>query len=178
MPTYVNQICPIESIAHSEWMSVFNKVLKTLTAPHFEPFDYLQNTLMDKLAHTQNINATQPNIRHWLRNILTQASFSRTGYSLRQIQRRIKHWTGQNHRDLQLYARTELTFQQLSQAPVKTLTDWSKLSLDSGFADQSHMGPQIRRVTGYSPHKLEQLIHSEEGFWLYRLLEQYHRERV
>jgi len=41
---------------------------------------------------------------------------------------------------------------------------------DAGFADQSHMGREVRRVTGLAPGRLDDLIASDEAFWFYRLI--------
>lgn len=39
----------------------------------------------------------------------------------------------------------------------------------SGYADQSHLCREVRRVTGFSPEELYRRIQEDEGFWSYRL---------
>lgn len=172
--SHINQVCPLETITSNLWLHVLSQLLSGSETIELNPFNRLQDMLLNELTHSKQLKTLQPSIHNWLKNLHTQAAFSPSGYSLRQIQRRIKQWTGQNHKELQLYARTERIFQNVSKA--ESPTNWSTLSVDSGCADQSHMGRQVRRVTGHSPQKLQQLIMSEEGFWLYRLLEQHHRE--
>jgi hypothetical protein len=41
------------------------------------------------------------------------------------------------------------------------------------LSDQSHMGREIRRLTGLSPGKLNQLMATHETFWFYRLLDKF-----
>ena len=44
------------------------------------------------------------------------------------------------------------------------------LAVEAGFADQSHMGRDLKRATGFSPVQLNQRILQNEAFWCYRLL--------
>lgn len=48
--------------------------------------------------------------------------------------------------------------------------DLAGLASDAGFADQSHMGREVRRVTGLTPRRLDELVASDEAFWFYRLI--------
>lgn len=50
--------------------------------------------------------------------------------------------------------------------------DLAGLAGDLGFADQSHMGREVRRLTGLSPGKLNGLLASHEAFWFRRLLDE------
>lgn len=50
--------------------------------------------------------------------------------------------------------------------------DLAGLAGDLGFADQSHMGREVRRLTGLSPARLNGLIATHEAFWFYRLLDE------
>ena len=102
----------------------------------------------------------------WGRALGTRAALSETGRSLRQIQRRIKRWTGQNRQTLSLFARVEA----LEQLAAKGGGDLADLAQKAGFSDQSHMGRALKQVTGYSPAALNQRIAKDEPFWAYRLL--------
>ena len=176
MTSYMNQVCPLEAVAPDSWLMIARNLINSMhNRACNDAFAQLQENLLNELVHSNQLKAIQqPTIHHWLRNVLTQTALSPSGQSMRQTQRRIKQWTGQNRKELQLYERTERIFEQFSKTPDPI--NWPALSFESGCADQSHMGRQVRRVTGHSPQKLQQLILSEEGFWLYRLLEQYHRK--
>lgn len=62
---------------------------------------------------------------------------------------------------------------------VRSGESWREASLDlaglascAGFADQSHMGREVRRVTGLSPAAhLDDLMARHEASWFYQLIE-------
>lgn len=120
-----------------------------------------------------------PLVGEWLRTLATRAAFSKTGCGARQLQRRIKSWAGQSYRDLQIYARVETAFVQSGAPGCAAADNLAELALCAGFADQSHMGREVRRVTGIPPGRFRQLIDTEEAFWFYRLIEgQFHATRA
>lgn len=106
----------------------------------------------------------------WSRALALRAATSGPGRSARQVQRRVRAWTGQALRDLNVYARTERLFAQSQAAKKGGAFDLAKLAVEAGFADQSHMGRAVRRVTGLSPSRLGAAIDTDEAFWCYRLL--------
>ena len=53
----------------------------------------------------------------------------------------------------------------------KSELDLATLASEAGFSDQSHMGREIRRITGLSPGRFDKLLAHDEAFWFYRLLE-------
>ncbi|MCC2102287.1 MAG: AraC family transcriptional regulator [Hyphomicrobiales bacterium] len=99
-------------------------------------------------------------LEDWTRSLAARA-FVRIGSS-RQSQRRIKGWTGLSLRELRRYARVE----SLSRAGKKKL---AQTALDAGYADQSHMGREVRSVTGETPARIARLIETDERYWVYRL---------
>lgn len=108
-----------------------------------------------------------PWLTDWLRGLAIQAAFSGPGKSARQIQRRIKTWTGKTQRDWQTHARLEQAFARGVNATQGSIAE---LAVDAGYSDQSHMGREIKRLTGYSPARLMKLINSDERFWFYSLM--------
>ncbi|WP_374361127.1 helix-turn-helix domain-containing protein [Pseudoduganella danionis] len=111
-----------------------------------------------------------PLLGDWIRSLATRASHSASGRSLRQWQRRVRTWTGQSQRELQRFVRTE---QALLQQLARRGTQEQGLALlaqDAGFADQSHMGREIKRVTGMATGDFNQRLEQDEALWLYRLI--------
>jgi len=108
-----------------------------------------------------------PWLEDWARGLVARAALSGPGKSARQIQRRVKAWTGQSQRDLQVHARVEAVFARTHAANDVSL---SELAADMGYADQSHMGREVKRITGHSPAQISRLIATDERFWCYRLL--------
>ena len=64
----------------------------------------------------------------WLRGLAGRAVLSGAGQGLRQVQRRIKAWTGQSHRDLQRYSRVEDAMARMSAHRRDGGIDWAGLA--------------------------------------------------
>lgn len=106
----------------------------------------------------------------WAQSIALHAACSAPGRSLRQMERRIKQWTGLPLRQLRSVGRSEQAFLAAAQAADQgTAPRWSELADATGFSDQAHLCRETRRMTGFSPEELYRRILSEEGFWAYRL---------
>lgn len=111
-----------------------------------------------------------PLLGDWIRSLATRASHSASGRSLRQWQRRIQTWTGQSQRELQRFVRTEQALlQQLARRGAEE-QGLALLAQDAGFADQSHMGREIKRVTGMATGDFNQRLEQDEALWFYRLI--------
>ena len=108
-----------------------------------------------------------PYITDWTRALVARAALSGAGRSMRSLERRLNRWTGQTRRTLAFYE----AFENLHRLSIRERgTPLAELALAAGYADQSHMGRAVRRATGFSPARLNQLIATEEAFWCYRLL--------
>lgn len=102
----------------------------------------------------------------WAQGLALRAATSAAGRSLRQVERRIQQWAGQSMRDLRTMARAEQAFFDVLAAGEP---DWAAIAVEGGYADQSHLCRETRRMTGFSPAELKQKIEEEEPFWAYRL---------
>lgn len=106
-------------------------------------------------------------VKTWTYHLLGKAAQTGSGRSLRSMQRRIRRWTGQDIQTLSFFSRIEDLHQLVAKDPHTPPAD---LAVDAGFADQSHMGRDLKRATGFSPAQLNQRIAEDEAFWCYRLL--------
>ena len=103
----------------------------------------------------------------WARALVARAAISGPGQTLRSLERRLRRWGGPTRRTLAFYTAIE----DLHRIVVhSTGAPLAQIAHEAGYADQSHMGRALRRVTGFSPALLNQLIASDEAFWCYRLL--------
>ncbi|MBV1885794.1 MAG: helix-turn-helix domain-containing protein [Parvibaculaceae bacterium] len=169
LETLVDKTLPLEDVASGALLDLCKEVLAgPKNETHFQQF-------MRGLGPIW-ISSRAPRLRayhrlsDWTHELATKAASSGTGKSVRQAQRRIKSWTGQNQRDLQIYARNEALFERTLAAALKGNLDLAEIALDAGFSDQAHMGRSVRKLTGMSPAKLNQLIATAEAFWCYRLI--------
>ena len=106
-------------------------------------------------------------VTDWTRHVLTRIALAAPGRSARTLERHIRRWTGQSRQSLDFYARIEDLHRLSVQAPGAPLAE---MALDADFSDQSHMGRDLKRATGFSPARLNRLIETEEAFWCYRLM--------
>lgn len=83
--------------------------------------------------------------------------------------------TGQSRRDLLAHARAEELFVHFMTTRKRDKNTLAEVAAEAGYADQSHMGREIRRITGASPAEIDRLITTDERYWCYRLLEDYYR---
>lgn len=106
-------------------------------------------------------------VSDWSRYLLGRLLTTSPGRSVRTLERQLKRLSGQTAQSLKFYTAIEELHRRKIEFPQDSLAD---LAAEVGFSDQSHMGRAIRRATGFSPGKLNQLIETEEAFWCYRLL--------
>jgi AraC-like DNA-binding protein len=64
-------------------------------------------------------------------------------------------------------ARVEALFEKTQRSPGARLAE---LAAERGYADQSDMRREVKRVTGHSPGRILELIRTDARFWFYRLM--------
>lgn len=170
---FADQILPLEAVAPTGVLAACQSLFAVEASPGLLP--RLEESLLP-LWRGPEASSGAPLMGDWIRSLLVRTAFSKAGSSVRQLQRRVKSWTGQSHRDLQLFARVEEVMVRAGEHRREASLDLAGLASHAGFADQSHMGREVRRVTGLSPARLDELIARSEAFWFYRLLEGYLRE--
>jgi AraC-like DNA-binding protein len=100
-----------------------------------------------------------------------RAATSSKGRSLRQIERRVKQWAGLPLRELHLLAHAESAFLEILNAEQLQPFSWVDAALAAGYADQSHLCRNSRRITGFTPEAIRKGMRNDAGFWVYRLWE-------
>lgn len=110
----------------------------------------------------------------WLQVAALRAASSRWAISMRQTERRLKIWLGIPLREARGLQRGEQSFLRAKSAVLQAQTDgervrWADHALQTGYADQSHLTRETRRMTGLSPTQLAQAVQHDESFWLYRI---------
>jgi AraC-like DNA-binding protein len=148
------------------------RLLDVGTQDDRETFHQVEAVLQPLWRDMQDVSAL-PTMRGWLQSMVVRAAFTKSGAGIRRAQRRFKDWTGQSYRDLQLYVRAERAMAHASAQPQDAAWDLASLAADAGFADQSHLGRDVLRMTGISPGRLGELMRTEEAFWYYRLLSEH-----
>jgi AraC-like DNA-binding protein len=107
--------------------------------------------------------------RDWVQALALRAGMSATGRSVRQVERRIKQWTGQPLRELRGAGRSEQAFFDAVLARDESRLQWADIAATAGYSDQSHLCRETRRVSGFAPEELRRRIREDESFWPYRI---------
>lgn len=108
--------------------------------------------------------------RHWVDRLAWQAHDWRRTCSPRQVERRVKAYSGRSLREWQALTRTEgLFFAARERQANGQDFEWATLALDEGFADQAHMSRAARQITGFAPTAFADRFNKDESFWMYRL---------
>ncbi|CAH0440493.1 helix-turn-helix domain-containing protein [Ralstonia pseudosolanacearum] len=108
--------------------------------------------------------------RHWVDRLALQAREWRRTHSPRQVERRVKAFSGRSLREWQTMVKTEgVYFAALERQEAGLPIDWATLAQAEGFADQAHMSRMAKRITGFPPTEFSQRFVEDESFWAYRL---------
>lgn len=108
--------------------------------------------------------------RHWVERLAWQAHEWRRTHSPRQVERRVKAFSGRSLREWQALVKTEgVYFAARDRYEAGLPFDWAALAQDEGFADQAHLSRAVKRITGFSPSEFAQRFVEDESFWVYRL---------
>jgi AraC-like DNA-binding protein len=164
----LNRFVPLAEALDASWQAMADAVLAAAD-------DEARVALIEGFL-APRWQALQPDTGHarllrlqdWLQGLALRAAASGVGRSLRQFERRIKGWTGLPMRELRGLGRAEQAFFRTlaeGDGPVR----WAEVAADTGYADQSHLCRETRRVTGFSPQELRQRIAEDERFWIYRI---------
>lgn len=165
---YLNRIVPAEEAFDASWMAMCRAVE---SASDDDCRVELIESFLDPLWQQARPDAALPSrvYSDWSQSLAMRANLSGWGRSLRQIERRIKQWTGQPLRELRGLSRSEQAFFDVVVAEKSGTVNWSDVASNTGYADQSHLCRQTRRITGFPPEELRRRIFADETFWAYRL---------
>ena len=106
--------------------------------------------------------------QRWVGDVAQRAEAHAQGRSERQVDRRIKDWTGLALRQLRGIGRAESTLLRVQQETPFGRIPWADISAAAGFADQAHLSREIRRLTGMRPSEFRQKL-KQESYWLYQI---------
>lgn len=169
MARWVNRHAPVHEVLPGPWMRMCEAVVR-------QPDDEARVTLMQDFLDPlwQDAREHRPMQAHryqdWALSLAMRAATSGPGRSLRQVERRIKQWAGQPLRELRGIGRAERAFfETLAATEPGTPPNWADVADATGYADQSHLCRETRRVTGFAPNELYRRIAEDEGFWSYRI---------
>ncbi len=165
---WVNRIVPLEQVLGAQWESLTRAVFAA-TDIH-QRIAAIEAFIAPRWRQVRNsMPGGARSYVDWVGALATHAATSDLGRGARQIERRVKRWTGLPLRELRFIANAEALFLRTRAADASGRMAWGELASEAGFADQSHMCRASRRASGLSPAELRRRVESDESFWIYRI---------
>jgi len=167
-----NKYVEATQVLNAELMPAFEQML--IDGTEQERFATFQKSLAPIWERKRPNSIVAPDDLHdWVNATIKRVAMTGAGRSARQMQRRMREWTGHSQQELNAYARGEALYSSFLEQRGNDDFSISQLAADVGFSDQSHLGREVRKITGMTPRQLDKLIDVEERFWFYRLLRQH-----
>jgi AraC-like DNA-binding protein len=166
--TFVNRFVPAEAALNTDWLAMARSVM---TASNDDARVGLIESFFEPRWQALRPGAQTPGklrMQDWAHGLALRAAASGIGRSLRAAERRIKGWTGLPMRELRGLGRAEQAFFRTLAAGDGSVR-WAEVAAETGYADQSHLCRETRRVTGFAPTELRRRIAEDESFWIYRI---------
>jgi AraC-like DNA-binding protein len=164
----VNEFRPLRQVLDAEWQHMGQAVLDA--ADDSSRIAVIESFLIPRWqACVASGQHTTPRLHDWMQGLATRAALSGVGKSTRQLERRVKQWSGQSMQKLRVLARAETSFFEMRDAHEREMLNWAEVAFNTGFSDQAHMCREVKRITGFSPEEVKRSIATEESFWIYRL---------
>lgn len=167
-----DRFVPAQAVLGPQWQPLFDALL---AAPDdAAALRVLEEQLGPRWRTIQGRESMRPSLhqmgRHWVQRLGRKAYAWRSTHSARQVERRIKSFSGRSLREWQSLVRTEgLFFAARERYENGQPFDWATLALDEGFSDQAHLSRVTRQICGFPPTEFADRYIEDESFWIYRL---------
>jgi len=159
-----SQFC---DVFDGHWQEMAHSVLEAMNDG--ERLRLIENFLVPRWQAVQPTELTSPSQFHdWSHGIARRAADKNRGLGDRQVDRRIKSWTGQALRQLRGIGRAEESLFHARKRIDANNLKWSEVAAKSGYSDQAHMCREFRRITGLRPKDFKKMI-THESYWLYQV---------
>lgn len=162
-----NQLMPPEAVLPADWAPLWAALADARDAGGCGRA--LEGFLGPRWSSLRPATGTSGHYRDWAESLALRAAVSGPGRSLRQVERRIRRWAGLPMRELRGLGRAEQAYFAGLAAYEAGDLQLARLAHDHGYADQSHLSRETRRITGFAPRELSALIPTQEAFWAYRV---------
>lgn len=166
---HVDRSCgDVASVFGAEWLDTLQAVFEAAT---LEDRVSLIEDFIEPQWRALNVAewGSAASYRDWVEGLAVRALTAGVGRSVRQTHRRIRTWAGLPLGRLTGLARAERALIDAQTEQALHRLRWSDVAADAGYADQSHLCREARRISGLSPQQLLHRIDSDESFWVYRL---------
>jgi AraC-like DNA-binding protein len=165
---YTNQHRPLHAVLDANWQGMADRVMAASSDE--ARIRVIEDFLLPRwnTARPRAWATASNTLMDWAQSLAMRYLTSSMGRGLRQVERRIKQWTGQTHRQLRRLARGERTFLLARNNKQRDTLVWSDLAVESGYSDQSHLCREFRKLTGLRPDQVMHHMDTDERLWIFK----------
>lgn len=168
LQAHTNQHLPLHAVLGDDWQALASEVMAA-------PDDAARIARIEAFLRPR-WKAARPaawlHVPHaltdWAQGLAMRCVTSPQAKSLRQVERRIKQWTGRTQRQLHRLVRGEDALLRARERKALDELAWADFAADEGFSDQSHMCREFRKLTGLRPEEVMQNLDTDERLWLFK----------
>lgn len=166
---YIDRIVDFDEVAQGDWRAMADAV--RVAPDNDSRIALVEEFLEPRLQAARSRNGLRAEwFRDRLGGLALRAVTSDWMHSTRQLERRIKTWTGMPLRRLRGLERGERAFQQAYAALQAGTLSWPDVADAAGFADQAHLCRETRKNTGLTATGLRWAVENQESYWMYRAI--------
>lgn len=163
----VDRYCRPTEVLNADWSDMTESVMRA--SDNATRIQIIEDFLLPRWQASAPSPVHPGNaFQHWTRTLNQRAANHANGRSERQVDRRIKGWSGLPLRQLLGMGRGESTLLHARDALAANQLDWAEIASGMGFSDQAHLSREFRRITGLSPRNLKYLL-THESCWMYQI---------
>lgn len=169
LQAHVNQHLSLDDLLPDAWQDMTKQVMAADHDAH--RIEIIEAFLLPRWQAVRPHSGLLPInfLTDWISHFALKCVTSAPGKSLRQLERRVKQWTGQTKRQLQRMVRSENSFLQARALHERGNLSWSAFAAEKGFSDQSHLCREFRKLTGLQPSTLMGCLDTDERLWIYKV---------
>ena len=163
---FVDCFVPLSAVLEDGWQSLSREVLQAPDDAHrIAAIERFLEPRWQVLRADGNITTTAP--VDWVRSLVARAVAA--GGSLRNVERRIRSWSGQPQRRMRRLNRLDQALLDIRACHQNGTLCGADIALRHGYADQAHLCRDLREMTGCSLTELTNQTDIDESFWAYRI---------
>ncbi len=179
LPEALHLLTGLDISKHTNRSSAFDQVFDVewqamAQAVHAAPDHAARIALIEAFIEPR-WNAARANkglAANWLHDYLQSSAMrlvtSDWARSVRQLERRVKTWSGFSLQRLSGFRRKDQQMMTV-RAMLQSGSTLAEVAADTGYADQAHFCREIRKHTGLTPKELARRVTEEESYWPYRI---------
>lgn len=170
MSTLVDGLLSAEELLPAPWVALIHRVRSA--ACDVDRMALLENFVLQEDRMRPPLASGDSASVRWMRNLLAHATLHGMGGSVRSLERLARAWAGQSLRRLGWLSRAEDALLRARQEGDRSghPPRWQDVAQSAGYADQSHLCREARRVTGASPSELARRVNAhDDSYWFYRI---------